>query len=174
MTITVYNVTDQASVQTLFDELYTSSAPYFEQDGNPWNPLHMSDLDSDTKKDMFTKAFFSVLDITGGTIVKIELNGVPISMLSGVIEDNLYKINYSMHNEFNGSRSWLYDRVIMEDREQKLRDLLQVIGYSFETVYDSSFYNYRKLNIPILDIHSSIIEETPENMPNVRKVTFLF
>ena len=183
MSVTIHPVLDKDLVSETFSMLYDSSEPYMNADSNPWAAITVvPGDDAALKKTLITNAFFSALQITDpsqgtGAIVEVDVNGVPASMFSGVVKDNIYHIYWAVYNNINGSRAWLYDSAIMNDHLLGLKthfENLGVIGYTVTAPYGSTLYNYHKLNKPVLGLHSSITEEDHPDFPSFAVITYLF
>jgi hypothetical protein len=173
MILTVEPIESLESIQSIFDELYTSSEPYLNLDNNPWSMIPMPE--GGDKKTIFTQHFFNPLNHEG-VVIRVIIDGVTVSMFSGKVVEGIFSIFYSLYNDFNGSRAWLYDNTIMTEHLMSIREYFLtfgILGYKLDTVYNSSMYKYHKLNKPVLGLHSSITETTTE-MEGIRTITYLF
>jgi len=175
MALTVENVESFESVEAIFNELYDSSEVYLNQDNNPWSVVATpSDAN---KKPIFTEMFFNTLN-NDGVVVRVVIDGTTVSMFSGKVVEGLFKIYYSLYNNYNGSRAWLYDNTIMTEHLTAIREYFlafDVVGYKLDTLYESTMYNYHKLNKPVLGLHSSITEDPVNDLrPTIRTITYLF
>lgn len=176
MALTVENIESFESVEAIFNELYDSSEVYLNQDNNPWSLSAATPMEAN-KRSVFGELFFNTLN-NGGVVVRVIIDGTTVSMFSGKVEEGLFKIYYSLYNNYNGSRAWLYDNTIMTEHLMSIREhflSLDVIGYKLDTIYGSTLYNYHKLNKPVIGLHSSITEAPViESHPTVRTITYLF
>lgn len=183
MSVAIYPVSDKETFLDTFNLLYDSSEPYMNADNNPWSGISHIPIDTpELKKSIITNAFFSPLDLNDpefgtGAVVQVNVDGTPASMFSGVVQDNIYNIHWALYNNINGSRTWLYDSVTMNEHLLGLKahfEDLGVIGYTVTAPYGSTLYNYHKLNKPVLGLHSSITEEEHPQAPEFALITYLF
>lgn len=174
MILTVEPVESLESIQNIFDELYISSEPYIELDNNPWSVYPPAE--GEDKKTVFARRFFNPLK-SEGVVIRVIIDGVTVSMFSGKVVEGIFTIYYSLYNDFNGSRTWLYDNTIMTEHLMSIREYFLtfgILGYKLDTIYNSTMYKYHKLNKPVLGLHSSITETTSESRPEIRTITYLF
>lgn len=174
MTIVVTSVTSQESDLSDFETLYSSSLQYMNADNNPWIGIPIPD---DSKQLFFQAAFFSCLNEDDGYIIKVSSDSTPISMFSGKMVNGLYEINWALYNNISGTRSWLYNSTIMTEYLTAIKNFFNpvgVIGYTVTAPYNSTLYNYHKLNKPTLHMHTTITEEVHPQLSDVRLITYLF
>ena len=174
MAIIVTPVTSQESDLSDFEMLFSSSLPYMNADNNPWIAHPMLD---DSKQSFFKAAFFSCLNDEVGYIIKVSSDATPISMFSGRVVDGIYEINWALYNNISGTRSWLYNSTIMAEHLTAIKNFfnpLGVVGYTVTAPYNSTLYNYHKLNKPTLHMHTTITEEVHPQLSDVRLITYLF
>lgn len=175
MAIVVTSVTSQESDLSDFETLFSSSLQYMNADNNPWIGVPVSS--EDHKQPLFKAAFFSCLNEEGGYIIKVSSDLTPVSMFSGKMINGLYEINWALYNNISGTRSWLYNSTIMAEYLTAIKNFFNsvgVIGYTVTAPYNSTLYNYHKLNKPTLHMHTTITEEVHPQLSDVRLITYLF
>lgn len=174
MTIVVTSVTSQESDLSDFETLFSSSLPYMNADNNPWIGISIPE---DNRQSFFQDAFFSCLNDDDSYIIKVTSDATPISMFSGKMVNGLYEINWALYNNISGTRSWLYNSTIMTEYLIAIKNFFNsvgVIGYTVIAPYNSTLYNYHKLNKPTLHMHTTITEEVHPQLSDVRLITYLF
>jgi hypothetical protein len=176
MAIVVAAVTSYDSIADSFDAMYSSSLPYMNADNNPWTGHPVEPAEED-KASVFRQSFFGPLAAPTGYCIIVYLDNNPISLFSGVVEDNLFKVYYALYNNVNGSRTWLYDGLIMQEHLTAIKNYFSthnVTGYVVTAPINSTLYNYHKLNKPVLGMHTTITETAHPQVPNVVEITYLF
>ncbi len=177
MNLTATNVTNQARVYSIFEELYTSSEPYMSV---PNNSLALRrEAQGLTAKEQFKLTFFKGIQEKNpeAGILLIKIDDVPLSlMVYSLGEDKLVHTKYALYNDYEGSRSWMYGAIMKEHYQKEIEYFkqLNVLGYTVTTAKDSPIYNYHVLNRPDIATHFIVSEKPSGRGENGVIVTLLF